>query len=46
MKNVKFVLLSTDVPFTLKSKLQTHPANYTNPDIFKFITKFLLIKSL
>ena len=46
MKNLKFALISTDVPVTLKSKLQSHPANYTNPDILKFIAKFSLIKRL
>ena len=47
MKNLKFLLFPTDVPVTLlKSKLQIHPVNPTNPDILKFITKFLKIKGL
>ena len=42
MNNLKFILFSTYVPVILiKSKLQIHPANPTNPDILKFITKFL-----
>ena len=36
MKNLKFALFPTYVPVTLrKSKLQIHPVNPTNPDIFK-----------
>ena len=41
MKNLKFRLFSTYVPVTLiKSKLKIHAANFTDPDILKFITKF------
>ena len=48
MKNLFFFLFfPTYVPVTLiKSKLQIHPANPTNPDILKFITKFLKIKKV
>ena len=47
MKNIKFILFPTYVPATLiKSQLQIHPVNPTNPDILKFITKFLQIKCL
>ena len=42
MKNLKFFLFPTYVTVTLiKSKLEVHPANLTNPDIWKFIAKFL-----
>ena len=42
MKNLKFLLFPTYVRVTLiKSKLQLHPVNPTNPDILKFIAKFL-----
>ena len=42
MKHLKFLLLSTYVAVTLtKCKLQTDPVNPTNPDILKFIMKFL-----
>ena len=42
MKNLKFLLFPTYVPMTLiKSKIESHPANPTNPGILKFITKFL-----
>ena len=42
MKNLNFLLFPTYVPVTLiKSKLQIHPVNPTNPDILKFITKLL-----
>ena len=42
MKNLKLVIFPTYVSVTLmKSKLQFHPTNPTNPDILKFITKFL-----
>ena len=41
MKNLKFLLFSTYVPVTLiKSKLQIHAGNPTNPDILNFFTKF------
>ena len=47
MKNLKFLLFPIDAPVTLiKSKLQIQPVNPTNPDILKFITKFLKIKGL
>ena len=47
MKHLKFLLLSTYVAVTLtKCKLQTDPVNPTNPDILKFIMKFLWIKCL
>ena len=42
MKNLKFLLFPTYVRVTLiKSKLQLHPVNPTDPDILKFIAKFL-----
>ena len=42
MKNLKFIAFPAYVIVTLiKSKLQIHPVNPTNPDILKFITKFL-----
>ena len=42
MKNVKLIFFPTYVPVTLvKSKLQIHLTNTTNPDILKYITKFL-----
>ena len=42
INNLKFLLFPTSVPVTLiKSKLQIHPANLANPEILKFITKFL-----
>ena len=42
MNNRKFILFPTYAPVTLiKSKLQLHPANPTDPDILKFIAKFL-----
>ena len=44
-KNLKFDLFPTYVQVTLiKSKLQIHLANPTNPETLKFITKFLQIK--
>ena len=47
MKNLKFALFQTYVSGTLiKSRLQIHPANSTNPDNLKFITKFLQRKAL
>ena len=43
----KVLLFLTYVPVTsIKSKLQIHPANPTNPDILKFFTKFSYIKRL
>ena len=42
VKNLKFFFFATYVPVTLiKSELQTDPVNPANPDILKFITKFL-----
>ena len=42
MKNLKLLLILTYVPTTLiESKLQIHLVNPTNPDILKFITRFL-----
>ena len=39
MKNLDFLHFSTYVPVTLvKSELQIHPENPTNPDILKFFT--------
>ena len=40
--NPKFAFFPIYVPVALtKSKLQIHPASLTNPDISKFIAKFL-----
>ena len=45
MKNLKLLPFPTYVPVTLiKSILQIHRVNPTNPEILKFITKFLKIK--
>ena len=47
IKNLKFLFFPTYALVTLiKFKLKFHYANPTNPDILKFITKFLYIKSL
>ena len=43
--NLKFLLFPIYVSVTLiKSKSEIHPMNFRNPDILKFITKFLFIK--
>ena len=47
MENLNLLIFPTYVTVNLiKSKLQIHPVNPTNPDILKFITKVLWIKYL